>query len=424
MQFLIEFHDFNKVPEPELLSDGEYYNEMGKLQDIWDDEGKSEEIQFDQSEQDFFISLTDAIPLKHKIDDALDIGNWQLSFSLINGKDGINPNIGAESVIRSITTYVCDDDYYIVNVWEGYDSGTKSYRCDGYECWEKFLKEIFQDYSELISKGNKTNESLFDEVPEPRSLLDENGDIITGASRLHQNRLEPFDSQEKLFINKLLETLNEEYISTNFSDPAQFILSMGEMGENTHYLRVIKMEDDYYQVEYINHVDSDDEYVVSECDGFKCLSNLLTRLFAKIKEDYGDSEFSNYLEESNSNEFGFDFPQKITKREYNELEIKEYDQYGAEVKLAAINRSDFRRLSSAIDQTKYLISLHQFIGIHSRKSKFNSMEFYLQILYFKPKDDAPYYLIHTVENEEEEIKEYYMAETFDEIINFCKEKLK
>ena len=32
---------------------------------------------------------------------------------------------------------------------------------------------------------------------------DENGDIITGASRLHQNELEPFNNQEKLFINKL-----------------------------------------------------------------------------------------------------------------------------------------------------------------------------------------------------------------------------
>jgi len=136
----------------------------------------------------------------------------------------------------------------------------------------------------------KLFESMFDEVPEPRSLLDENGDYIIGSSRLHQNLVEPFNQQEKVFINELLETLNEDYISTNFSDPAQFILSMGEMGEPTHFLKVIKMEDDYYQVEYVNYVDSDDEYIVSECDGFECLSKLLIELFGKIKTDYDGGE--------------------------------------------------------------------------------------------------------------------------------------
>jgi hypothetical protein len=395
------------VPEPELMD----YNE-------WDDEvNNAEEVDFTQKEKELFISLSDTILVKHKIDlDALEIGDSQLSFSMVNGVDGIYPNLRSTTVIRSITSYKNDDEYYYVNVWEGNDSdgGTKSYRCDGYECWEKFLREIFAGYRELISKGNKTNESfgdvpeperligdqwdeeldkmvetkfdqrdiklfvsLSDSIPnewkqkktlfnyfkfhfgkhgisglvwlcktdddyylvevwnqisnentdsklykcdgfecmekllrktfddfreiisirtktnesifdalEPRSLLDENGDIIIGASRLHQNLVEPFNKQEKLFINGLLETLNEDYISTNFSDPAQFMLSMGEMGEPTHYLRVIKMEDDYYQVEYVNYVDSDDEYIVSECDGFECLKRLLIRLFDKIREDY------------------------------------------------------------------------------------------------------------------------------------------
>ena len=399
------------VPDPELMDDNE-----------WDDEVTyAKEVDFTQKEKELFISLSDTIPVKHKIDiDALEIGDSQLSFSIMNGVDGIYPNLRPTTVIRSITSYKNDDEYYYVNVWEGNDSdgGTKSYRCDGYECWEKFLKEIFKGYRDLISRGNKTNESFTDvpepeklygdqwdeeldkmveakfdqkdidlfvslsdsipnewkqkktifnyfefhfgkdgisglvwlcktdddyylvevwnrisnentdselykcdgfecmekllrktfdkfreiissstktnesifDAPEPRSLLDENGDYIIGSSRLHQNLVEPFNQEEKVFINGLLETLNEDYISTNFSDPAQFILSMGEMGEPTHFLKVIKMEDDYYQVEYVNYVDSDDEYIVSECDGFECLNRLLIKIFDKIREDYGGGE--------------------------------------------------------------------------------------------------------------------------------------
>jgi hypothetical protein len=366
--------------------------------------------------------LSDTISVKHKIDlDALEIGDSQLSFSMVNGVDGVYPNLRPTTVIRSITSYKNDDEYYYVNVWEGNDSDGvhKSYRCDGYECWEKFLREIFAGYRDLISKGNKTNESfgdvpepqrligdqwdeeldkmvegkfdqadinllvslsdsipnewkkkktlfnyfefhfgrhgisglvwlcktdddyylvevwnkiknentdselykcdgfecmekllrktfdyfkeiisrstktnesIFDEVPEPRSLLDENGDYIEGSSRLRMNNREPFNQKEKLFINQLLETLNEDYISTNFSDSSEFVLNMGEMGETTHGMRVVKMIDEYYEVQYNNFVDSDDEYIYFECDGFECLSILLRRLFGKIRDDYGYEE--------------------------------------------------------------------------------------------------------------------------------------
>ena len=267
---------FNEIPEPELMDDNE-----------WDDEvNNAEEIDFNQEEKELFISLNDTIPLKHKID-ALEIGDSQLSFSMVNGHDGIYPDLRSTTVIRSLTSYKNDDEFYYVNVWEGNDSdgGTKSYRCDGYECWEKFLKEIFQGYRELIGQ-NKTNESYFDEVPEPRNLLDENGDYIFGSSRLRMNNREPFNQSEKMFINKLLETLNEDYISTNFSDSTEFTLAMGEMGESTHVLRVLKMEDDYYEVQYKNYDDPDDEYIHCECDGFECLSGLLVRLFDKIRKDY------------------------------------------------------------------------------------------------------------------------------------------
>jgi hypothetical protein len=132
------------VPDPELMDDNQ-----------WDDEvngGKEEK--FNQKEKELFISLSDTILVKHKIDlDALEIGDSQLSFSMVNGHDGIYPNLRSTTVIRSITSYKNDDEYYYVNVWEGNDSdgGTKSYRCDGYECWEKFLKEIFAGYRKLIS---------------------------------------------------------------------------------------------------------------------------------------------------------------------------------------------------------------------------------------------------------------------------------
>jgi len=143
-------------------------------------------------------------------------------------------------------------------------------------------------------KHLKKFESYFDEVPEPKSLLDENGDYIPDSSRDRMNNREPFNQKEKLFINKLVDTLNEEYVSlsagtrliTNFSDLTEFRLNMGEMGEATHGMRVVKMIDEYYEVQYNNFVDSDDEYIYCECDGFECLSKLLIELFEKINKDY------------------------------------------------------------------------------------------------------------------------------------------
>ena len=137
------------VPDPELMDDNE-----------WDDEvTNAEEVDFNQEEKELFISLSQTIPPKHRIEE---IGDSQLSFSIMNGVDGTYPNLTPTTVIRSITTYKNDDEFYYVNIWEGNDSDGvhKSYRCDGYECWEKFLKEIFQGYRDLISKGNKTNESF------------------------------------------------------------------------------------------------------------------------------------------------------------------------------------------------------------------------------------------------------------------------
>ena len=133
---------FDDIPEPELMDDNE-----------WDEEVTEKEVDFNKKEKELFISLSDTIPVKHKIDiDALEIGDSQLSFSMVNGHDRIYQGLSYSDVIRSITSYKNDDEFYYVNVW-GDDSvwETKSYRCDGYECWEKFLKEIFAGYRKLIS---------------------------------------------------------------------------------------------------------------------------------------------------------------------------------------------------------------------------------------------------------------------------------
>jgi len=151
-------------------------------------------------------------------------------------------------------------------------------------------------------KHLKKFESYFDEVPEPKSLLDENGDITQELSSEFEDReREPFTKSEKLFINKLVETLNKDWIRSNYidqNDPLRperlsgFLLSMGDMAETTHILRVLKYTDEYYGVEFENFVgDYDghiisDEYMICECDGFDCLSKLLIQLFEKIKTDY------------------------------------------------------------------------------------------------------------------------------------------
>jgi hypothetical protein len=71
---------------------------------------------------------------------------------MANGKDPIFPNIRFDNVVRSTTSYKMDDEFYYVNAWEGGEDDGKHnlYRCDGYKCWEKFLKEIFSGYRKLI----------------------------------------------------------------------------------------------------------------------------------------------------------------------------------------------------------------------------------------------------------------------------------
>ena len=240
----------------------------------WDAEFK-EMVKFDQVDINLFESLCDTIPNEwKKIYNPVNLNQQNFEFHF--GKDGVH---GLVHVGKT------DDDYYLLEIWK-YTNDTEYYKCDGFECMEKLLRKTFDWFKEFASSRSKTNESLFDEVPEPTSFLDENGDYIPGSSRASMNNREPFNKKEKSFINQLLETLNEEYISTNFSDNTEFVLNMGEMGETTHGMRIVKLTDDYYEVQYNNFVDSDDEYIYCECDGFECLSKLMIRLFEKINKDY------------------------------------------------------------------------------------------------------------------------------------------
>ena len=264
------------IPDPEPMDVNE-----------WDEEvTNAQEVAFTQKEKELFIALSDTISVKNKR--YTEVGKSNLFFQLINGD--LNQRLRYTTPIRNISTYKNDDEFYYVNIW-GRDDDDKVYRCDGYECWEKFLKEIFAGYRELINNQTKTNESYFDEVSEPKSLLDENGDITDELSSDFETReREPFTKSEKSFISKLVNTLNEEYTSIKFYNnnkvSTEFRLTMGEMGETTHIVRGVKCTDEYYGVEYENFVDSEDEYIISECDGFKCLSKLLIRLFEKINKDY------------------------------------------------------------------------------------------------------------------------------------------
>jgi len=130
---------FNDVPEPELID-----------VDEWDKVVIDKEVDFTQKEKEFFIDLTDTIPSNNNID-SLYIEDYQLTFSMSNGKDPIYPNIKFDDRVRSITSYKDDDEFYYVSVWEydGTESTNELYRCDGYKCWEKFIREIFASYREL-----------------------------------------------------------------------------------------------------------------------------------------------------------------------------------------------------------------------------------------------------------------------------------
>jgi hypothetical protein len=189
---------FGDIPDPEPMDVNE-----------WDDEvTNAQEIAFTQKEKELFISLSDTISVKNKRS-MPDIGKFYLYFILINGD--LNPKLRETTPISNISIYKNDDEFYFVALWTGdglfaerelWAGGEKLYRCDGYECLEKFLKEIFKGYRELVNKQSKTNESYFDEIPEPELMdLNEWDEEVTNAREVD------FTQQEKELFISLSDTI-------------------------------------------------------------------------------------------------------------------------------------------------------------------------------------------------------------------------
>ena len=135
----------------------------------------------------------------------------------------------------------------------------------------------------------------------------------------------------------------------------------------------------------------------------------------------------NYLRKFESF-FGGGMPEEITSQQWKDLEIIEYDEYGGIVKNTPIPPYLFREIVAIGGTEKYLPTRgHGAIHMIARKPNTKS----LYVLYFKPKDDEPFYLIRFSTNDnpperEQREKGYiklYVADDFEQVKNFCKEYL-
>ena len=135
----------------------------------------------------------------------------------------------------------------------------------------------------------------------------------------------------------------------------------------------------------------------------------------------------NYLRKFESF-LGGGMPEEITSQQWKDLEIIEYDQYGGIVKNTPIPPYLFREIVAIGGAEKYLPTReHGSIWMSGRKPNTKS----LYVLYFKPKDDEPFYLIRFSTNDnpperEQREKGYiklYVADDFEQVKNFCKEYL-
>ena len=135
----------------------------------------------------------------------------------------------------------------------------------------------------------------------------------------------------------------------------------------------------------------------------------------------------NYLRKFESF-LGGGMPEEITSQQWKDLEIIEYDEYGGIVKNSPIPPYLFREIVAIGGAEKYLPTReHGNIMMYGRKPNTKS----LYVLYFKPKDDEPFYLIRFSTNDnpperEQREKGYiklYVADDFEQVKNFCKEYL-
>lgn len=123
-----------------------------------------------------------------------------------------------------------------------------------------------------------------------------------------------------------------------------------------------------------------------------------------------------------------DLPRQITRQQWRDLEIVKMDEYGGIVKNTPIPRYLFEEILKIGGAERYLPSReHGSIWFSGRKPNTKS----LYVIYFTPKDDAPFYLIRfsTDDTPSEQIQremgyiKLYMADDFEQVKNFCKENL-
>ncbi len=133
-----------------------------------------------------------------------------------------------------------------------------------------------------------------------------------------------------------------------------------------------------------------------------------------------------YLKEFH--DFGSNLPIEITRKEWNELQITEKDEYGEIIKNSPIPPYLFREIVAIGGAERYLPTREGgSIQMFGRRPNTK----HLYVVYFTPKDDAPFYLIRfsTDNNPPERVQrekgfvKLYVADDFEQVKNFCKEYL-
>ena len=258
------------IPDPEPMNVNE-----------WDEEvTNAKEVDFNQREKELFIALSDTISLGNKINQPW-IAWTSLEFTMVNGI--IDSKLGPTTVIRTLSTYKNDDEYYYIAKWERGNIAENLYRCDGYECWEKFLKEIFASYREL-TKQTKTNESIFNEVPEPELIDVDEWDKVVIDKEID------FDQKEKEFFIDLTDTIPQNNnIDSLYIEDYQLTFSMSngkdpiypniKFYERVRSITSYKNDDEYYYVGVWEYDGTESTNELYRCDGYKCWEKFLKEIF-------------------------------------------------------------------------------------------------------------------------------------------------
>jgi len=126
--------------------------------------------------------------------------------------------------------------------------------------------------------------------------------------------------------------------------------------------------------------------------------------------------------------FNSGMPEEITSEQWNELQITEKDEYGEIIKNSPIPPYLFREIVAIGGAERYLPTREGgSIQMHGRRPNTK----HLYVVYFEPKEDAPFYLIRfsTDNNPPERVQKekgfvkLYVADDFEQVKNFCKENL-